>query len=108
MWRLRASRCHLSVMRIEAVQHYHAPSAGFGRLCGLCFLTASARNPLLTRQENPRLGTIPIHLRGQVIQRIELRLAAQEVVEGDFDFLVIEIAVEIEEERLEQFLGGIE
>ena len=60
------------------------------------------------RQQPPRFLAILLHLHHKRIERIELRLTAQEMVEGHLDLLPVEIAGEIEEIGLELFLGRFE
>ena len=69
---------------------------------------APRRKEFRSGEKAPRLAAILLHLRHERFERIELRFGPQEMGEGDFDFLPVEIARKVEEIGLEQFLGRIE
>ena len=62
----------------------------------------------VVREQAAGLVAITAHLFDQRIEAFELRFGTKEMMEQDFDLLPIEIALEVEEVGLEQFLGQIE
>ena len=48
------------------------------------------------------LDAVVLHLGDERLDAVKLLLAADEAVEGDLDLLAVEIAVEVEDEDLEQ------
>src|SRR5690349_8206526 len=74
--------------RLRRKYHLSAPP----RLC--------ERN-LLFFEHPSRLVTVGFHLCLERVEAVELRFRADEAVEGDFDFLAVEVAGEVEEIGLE-------
>src|SRR5687767_9988672 len=69
------------------------------RLCG---------RDLLFCEHSASFRAIGFHLRLERLEAVELRLRAEEAVEGDLDLLAVKVARELEEIGLEQLLGRVE
>src|SRR5687767_3543348 len=70
--------------------------------------SCACREELRQCQQSLRLGTIPVHLRRQRLQAIELRLGPDEMVKRDLDPLAIKVTVEIEQMCFQQLLRRVE
>src|SRR5579864_2121090 len=54
------------------------------------------------------LAAVVIHLADQGLDRVELQLVADEADEGDIEHLAVEIALEVEQENLQQRRAVVE
>src|SRR5450631_1650794 len=66
------------------------------------------KRPGRRRQGGPGAGRVVVHLPHQRVDAVELQFLADEADEGDIECRAIEIAVEVEQEHLQQWRAVVE